>query len=375
MRTRRPYLSVHSDHLRGGKQHGVELLRVRNGRLSATLCPTRGMGVIDAHCDGVRLGWNAPNPEIVHPCHVDLKRNGGTGWLDGFNEFIVRCGLQSIGRPGWDDTPAGRTWLTLHGQIANLRARNLSIRRVGSGSNRLLVVSGRITEPTVLGGKLELATEFSCRAGARGFTLRETISNRGSRPEEFSVLYHVNLGAPLLSRGAQFAAPIHSVAAMNTRAARRLATLTDYDDPCTGRAEEVFALRLLGGRNGRTIVALLDRKKTRALSLAFSLRDLPCMTLWKQLGGTGERYVTGLEPGTNYPQHRSIERRQGRLQTLEPGASHRIRIDFRVHVGSASVQKLSRRIAALQGAAKPAAQLGRVFFAEHVYPGFPPLSS
>ena len=344
MRPRRSAFSVRKERLRVGRQRGVELLHVSNGRLAATLCPTRGLGIIEAQCDGVRLGWDSPVREIVHPRHVNLARDGGIGWLDGFNEFVVRCGLQNIGRPGWDDAPAGRTMLTLHGKIANLPARAVRVRR----TRRELVASGRVTERTAAGGVLELASEFSCRAGARGFTLRETITNRGARPEEFSILYHINVGPPLLGRGAQFLAPIRAAAPMNARAARRMATLARYDDPRAGRPEDVFALRLRGDRRGRTLVALVNPAGTRAVSLAFSLRELPCLTLWKQLGGAGERYVTGLEPGTNYPQHRRVERRQGRLRLLAPGEVHRMTIDFRVHAGAAEIRRLRRRIATLQ---------------------------
>ena len=365
MKPHRPTLGIRTERLRGGWQHGVKLLHVHNGRLTAALCPTRGMGIIGACCDGVRLGWDSPVREIVHPRHVDLTRNGGTGWLDGFNEFIVRCGLQNIGRPGWDDGPAGdKTFLTLHGRIANQPARAVKVRRFGEGANRRLFVSGRVQEPTATGGRLELTTEFSCRAGARAFTLRDTILNPGSKPEEFSVLYHVNLGVPLLGRGARFLAPISSAAPINPTASRRMRALADYDNPRTGRPEEVFALRLLGDRNAKTVVALVDPTGTRAVSLAFSLRELSCMTLWKQLGGPGERYVTGLEPGTNYPQHRSLERRQGRMRTLAPGNAHRIRIDCRVHLGASAIRRLQRRIAALQARAKPQVQTARIFFTD-----------
>lgn len=368
MKTRRQIFGT-----KGERVRDVELLRVDNGRLATTLCPTRGLGIMEAQCDGIRLGWDSPVRGVRHPRHIDLARNGGTGWLDGFNEFIVRCGLQSIGRPGWDDVPVGdgrtqETFLTLHGHIANLPARAVKIRHIGAGTKRHLVVSGRVEETTATGGRLELHAEFSSRVGARGFTLCDTISNRGAKPEEFSVLYHVNVGVPLLGCGARFLAPIRSSAPLNTTAARHMGTLANYDDPRAGRPEDVFALRLLGDRRGKTLAALLDPAGERAVSLAFSLRELPCMTLWKQLGGAGERYVTGLEPGTNFPQHRSVERRQGRMRTLAPGESHRIRIDCRLHLGVLAVHRLRRRIAALQGRAAPLMRPARDFFTDNSLP-------
>ncbi len=326
------------------------------------------MGILAGRCDDVRLGWDSPVREIVHPRHIDPVRSRGTGWLDGFNEFVVRCGLQSIGRPGPDvvTLPGGRrksVFLTLHGQIAHRPATAVTIRTAGAGRNRRMVVRGRVEEPTASGGQLELTAELSTRAGSRRFTLSDVITNRGSRPEEFSVLYHINLGPPLLGAGARFLAPVEAAAGMNAKSAGNLPAFRAYHGPRRGAREEVFALRLRPDRSGRTVVALANAAGDRAFSATFSTLALPCFTLWKQLGGTGERYVTGLEPGSNYPQHRSRERAQGRLRLLAPGESHHIRLDCAVHIGAAAVRRLEARVQALQGAEVPHFQSSRLLLA------------
>ena len=87
----------------------MELLTLDNGKLKITVIPTRGMGILDVKMDSVRLGWNSPVKEVVHPSHIDLESRGGLGWLEGFNEWMVRCGLEFAGHPGTDQftiTPA-----------------------------------------------------------------------------------------------------------------------------------------------------------------------------------------------------------------------------------------------------------------------------
>ena len=44
----------------------------------------------------------SPVEEIVHPKYIDLESRGGLGWLEGFNEWMVRCGLEFAGHPGED---------------------------------------------------------------------------------------------------------------------------------------------------------------------------------------------------------------------------------------------------------------------------------
>ena len=53
--------SVTRSVLHGGKQEGVELLTIDNGKLLITVIPTRGMGILDVRQkdSNVRLGWNS----------------------------------------------------------------------------------------------------------------------------------------------------------------------------------------------------------------------------------------------------------------------------------------------------------------------------
>src|SRR5437868_7084588 len=87
--------SVRTRTLHGGKQEGVELIVVDNGKLQITVIPTRGMGVLSVAAGDVRLGWDSPVKDIVHPQFVNLQARGGLGWLDGFNEWLCRCGLEN----------------------------------------------------------------------------------------------------------------------------------------------------------------------------------------------------------------------------------------------------------------------------------------
>src|SRR5919112_2722546 len=49
--------SVRKYRLHGGKQDGVDLVVVDNGKMQIAVCPTRGMGVLWARLGDVRLGW------------------------------------------------------------------------------------------------------------------------------------------------------------------------------------------------------------------------------------------------------------------------------------------------------------------------------
>jgi hypothetical protein len=91
--------SVTKRSLSGGRQEGVEVIEVDNGAMKFTVVPTRGLNVWTGNVGDLRLGWDSPVKEIVHPQFVNLTARGGLGWLDGFGEWISRCGLESFGPP------------------------------------------------------------------------------------------------------------------------------------------------------------------------------------------------------------------------------------------------------------------------------------
>ena len=90
--------SVTKTVLKGGKQEGVELLTLDNGKLEITVIPTRGMGILDIRMGDVRLGWDSPVKEVVHPSHIGLESRGGLGWLEGFNEWIEPLEIEVLSR-------------------------------------------------------------------------------------------------------------------------------------------------------------------------------------------------------------------------------------------------------------------------------------
>ena len=56
-----------------------------------------------------------------------------------------------------------------------------------------------------------------------------------------------------------------------------------------------------GEATGPTLAMLQDAAGDKGVVLRFRKDQLPAFTLWKNTGGLRDGYVTGLEPGTNYP--------------------------------------------------------------------------
>lgn len=344
--------SVRKATLHGGKQEGVEVITVDNGKLRFTVIPTRGMGVASVTLGDVRLGWDSPVKELVHPQWVNLQGRGGLGWLEGFNEHLCRCGLESNGHPGTDKFinnvgDEATMELTLHGRVANLPAQEVEVTVEREPPYRIRV-RGRVDERMFYGPKLELQTEISTEPGASTFRIADTLTNQGAQPQEFQLLYHVNYGRPLLEAGSTFVAPAQRVTPFNDHAAQEVKTYDRYAGPQLGFVEQVYCLRLFGDKDDRTLLLLQNQAKDRAVSIAYSIKELPYLTQWKNTAAEKDGYVTGLEPGTNFPHNRRVEREHGRVPKLAPGASRHFAIDFGIHTGKEDVRGVADKIAALR---------------------------
>jgi hypothetical protein len=329
--------------LQQGRSAGVELLELDNGRLRVAVVPQRGMGIWKAWLgDALEIGWQSPVRGPVHPAFVMLDDAGGIGWLDGFDELLCRCGLSANGAPDVDGH--GRVKHSLHGRIANLPAEDVHIERDGTGA---LTITGTVYETRVHHQKLRLRATLTSRPGEAGFSIRDEVTNLSAQPTTVQLLYHYNLGAPLLGPGATVHAPVHRLVPRNARAAEGVERWNICEGPSAGFEEQVYFATLHADEAGRTLALLKSADGTRGASVRFDPRQLPCFVLWKNCAAMQDGYVAGLEPGTNFPNPNSFESAQGRVVRLAGGERATFDLAFRFYDDPAEVIEAEREIEAI----------------------------
>ena len=346
-----PPWSVTKFTLRGGKQHGVDVVELDNGLMAITIVPTRGMNVLEAVADDVVLGWDSPVGEVVHPAYIKEESRGGLGWLEGFNELVSRCGLESHGLPGPDvavDNEGNQTtiMLPLHGRISNTPASRVWF-SLGLGPRGELTVGGEVYEARMFGPSYMLHTTISTVPGADWFTITDEVYNISARPQELELLYHCNYGPPILGEGARLVAPVQKVTARDQRALEDVGSWERYGPPQAGFVEQCYFATLHADKKGDTVVALVGAEGDLAASLRFSTRRLPAFTVWKFTAAEADGYVTGLEPGTDYPNNRQFERQKGRVVRLKPDQCYKAAVTLGLVRGKNNVKALRGEIAAL----------------------------
>lgn len=344
--------SVQKYTLRGGRQEGVDVIVVNNGRLSFVVIPTRGMSVAKVEMGDIRLGWDSPVKEIVHPQFINLQSRGGLGWLEGFNEWMVRCGLEWAGHPGKDKFinntgDEAEMDLTLHGKVGNIPASEVEVVIDREAPYRIRI-RGRVDERMFYGPKLELWTEISTEPGSNAFRIEDEIKNYGAYDQEFQIIYHANYGPPLLGAGSRFVVAAKEVRPFNAHAAKSLNQFAEYVAPTKGFVEQVYGVIPFADENNRATVMLRNAAGDKGVTMSYRIDQLPYFTLWKNTTAVEEGYVTGLEPGTGFPANRSIERQAGRAPKLKPNETRGFAIDFAILAGKEKVDRAAAVIAGFQ---------------------------
>ena len=347
--------SVKTYTLRGGLQDGVDVVEIQNGKFCFAVLPTRGMGIWKGRYGDRPLGWDSPVKDPVNPAFINQQERGGLGWLKGFNEWFVRCGLNSMGAPGMDTVLdySGNAFdvpLTLHGNIANIPARSVEL----EVTDTAIILRGEVDETMMFGPALRLNTEIRTEFGAGALTVTDTVTNLGNNPVEHQMLYHINYGAPLLQKGARLLVPFKQVAPRDPRSAEGIETFDRYGAPEVGFVEQAYYYELVGKRGSRDTMALLrNAAGDQAALLRFSLKDFPCFTLWRNTAGQADGYVTGLEPATSYPNPRRFEREKGRVIVLGSGESRTTEMRIENLDTKTAIRSAESEIKKLQKAAKP----------------------
>ena len=295
---------VEEHRLVGGRGNGMRLLEVRNGLgLEMTLSLDRCADISRLIFGGANMGYFSPCGYVA-PAYY---RHTGDGWLRSFTAgFLTTCGLEAVGTPCVDEGEE----LPLHGGIANTPAASWSSFE-DSGE---LVIRARMEDEAIFGRKLRLHREYRVSLTDNTFHLCDTVENTGDRREPYELLYHMNMGWPLLDEDSVVEIPSASVAPRDEHAAEDIANCLRMEKPQPGYQERCYYHKFAGTDGSASIY---QPKLRRGIKITFDTGTLDAFTQWKMMGVRD--YVLGLEPGNCTPDGRDVMRRNGLLKFLKAG--------------------------------------------------------
>lgn len=338
-----------------GLEDGVFALDVTTGTgLAFTVIPSRGLDIATASYQGRPLAWRSSTTD-THPAYFDHEGESGRGWLRGFyGGLVVTCGLSYAGAAGEDH---GQLY-GLHGRVSNLPATNVSWDGAWQGDDYVLTIRGKIRETTVFGENLQLTRTIEARLGESRLFLHDEIENLGYQTSDHMMLYHINIGFPIVSAQSRLLAPSMHVTPRDEEAVDGQELYAAFQAPQRDYREKVYFHQLAtdeGGRATTAIVnpalALSESRKGLGVYCTFRPEQLPRFTEWKMMGeGT---YVVGMEPANCSVLGRAQEREAGTLARLAPGQVRQYDLEIGVLEGEAPLHDLETRCQKAVGAALP----------------------
>ena len=308
-----------------GPSRGVRAFRFRTGSgLSFDVLPDRGMDLGFAEQGGTPLAWLSPNG-IVAPAFHESR---GEGWLNSFpGGLLVTCGLRNVGPPG----ERGGEEFGLHGRASHIPATRVSYDAFWDEDGCVLEASGQIRESSVFGPNLVLRRRIMARVGESRIRIEDQIENEGFDPEPLMVLYHINLGWPLLAETSRLVGPESPAESPEPRDEEARTGLDAWDrfaPPTPNFKERVFYHRPTVGTDNRAQARLENPELGLSFSVKFRPEELPEFVQWTMTGeGT---YVLGLEPATCRVEGPAAEEAAGRVIYLQPGETRRHSLDLEV---------------------------------------------
>lgn len=310
---------IEEHRLIGGKGDGMRLFQIHNGKgLDLTVSPDRNGDITRLRYKGMNMSYLSPSGYVA-PAYYDSL---GTNWLSSFTAgFLTTCGLNNVGTPNTDQGEV----LPLHGSIANLPADYSYWAIEESENGTCLVVHSETKDETLFGRKLRLTREIKVSTDQNEFCIRDTIVNTGDKIEPYEILYHMNMGYPLLDEDSVIEILSAEVLPRNEHAASELAKWMHMQRPTAGY-EECCYYHKFADKEGRA--KIYQPKLGISLEICFDAEKLDGFVEWKMMGIRD--YVLGLECGNCYPDGRDVMRKEGMLKFLNPGQSQAYEVHIRL---------------------------------------------
>ncbi len=315
------YGGVRSVVLDDGTERGIRVLEFSTGGgLRFDVLVDRAMDLGLAEMDGVSVGWRSPTG-FRHPGLHEHADEDGLSWLRSMSGLLVTGGLDHTLFGGEVDAqhyrypPRATVRHGLHGRVANIPARLIGYGLDWRDAGAVLWAEGEVVQATNFGEHLVLRRRIEADLGGTEIRLTDRVVNAGFERTPHMFLYHINVGWPLLDRGAVFVADVEETLWHSDSVTEQGVGNWSFDAPIVGFVEQVYEHRLRADAHGRHRVAVRNPSLGRTFEVDVDAAAFPCFFQWLNLRAGA--WAIGLEPSTHHVAGDQAARDDGSMIWLE----------------------------------------------------------
>ena len=325
--------------LADGKAKGVRAYDVKNGSgLEFTIVADRCLDIAGLSFKGINCSYIA-KAGIVAPEYYD---ENGVGFLRSYLAgFLTTCGLRNVGSPCEENGE----YFPLHGRIANTPGEQVTATTEWIDDIPVLTISGKMREARLFGENLILTRKIITKYGENRITLQNSVENLGFKREALMLLFHFNMGYPLLDENAILVTPTAKLIPRDQEAINGATLYSECQLPTPDYAEQVFYHELNADMEGNTSVALINKKLEIGVALHYHKNQLFNFAQWKQMG-EGD-YVMGMEPCNCFVGGRIDPRNSDVKEFLEPGEIRNFDLTIELLNGMEEINDMIKKINSL----------------------------
>ncbi|MBC7334477.1 MAG: aldose 1-epimerase family protein, partial [Actinobacteria bacterium] len=201
--------------------------------LDMTILLDRAMDISYLSYKSVPIGWRSATRE-TSPCYYE---SSGLEWLRTFyGGLLTTCGLTYMGAPGIDDGEE----LGLHGRISNIAAERVWADGKWEDDRFMMWVSGKVREAKVFGDKLELERKITTWMDEPRIVIEDVVENIGFAESPLMILYHINIGYPVLDATSKLLSSKSKVTPRDEEAKKGLDKYAFFSEPVKDFKEQVY---------------------------------------------------------------------------------------------------------------------------------------
>jgi len=320
-----------------GNERGVRAAEFYTGSgFTFTVLFDRGMDIDDARYKGLPVSWQSQTgpvaPAFYESKGAELVRQFQGGLLFG-------CGPTYVGLPSVDEGVE----LGLHGRLSNIPAKDVCVRKEWKGADYVMSVEGHMDEVGTGLDSLRVSRRIEARLGESRLRMREVVENIGFARSPFCLLYHVNIGWPIVSKNSRL--HIKSKVQGWTHTPVEMDKWEAFQEPTQGYLEQLFYHTPEADGDGMANAAVINPAfgggQGYGVYLRWTRETLPYMVQWKLMGQ--KAYVLGMEPSNATSDGRAAVRKAGLLKFLDPEETAELEMEIGILDGQAEIAQWLKR--------------------------------
>ena len=252
-----------------GRGKGLDVLDCDNGKIRFLLNVSKACDIMQLYHEGQNMSFVSKNGFTKREIPFLRRFEGG---------MLYTCGLDSVGsREGYE----------LHGTLHNIPAEIIRAECNESG----IVVETIIRDTALFGQNLVMKRRVFTEIASDSVSVEDTLFNEGYKAEEYCLLYHINVGYPMLDNGAKVVADVESYTPRTAWAKQNETTMYAMNEAVPNQEEACYFLKL-----SKPEIALVNEKIGKKFTVSYSGDTLTHFVEWKSMA-SGD-YALGLEPCT-----------------------------------------------------------------------------